>query len=66
MDVFNQIINAQYSFPDHFSAEAKDLISKLLNKNPLKSLGFGPKGYEKLKKHDFFKEINFDDLANAL
>ena len=25
-------------------------------------MGFGPKGYEKLKKHRFFREINFDNL----
>jgi serine/threonine protein kinase len=33
--VFEQICNCKYTFPDHFSDSAKDLISKLLTKNPI-------------------------------
>ena len=31
---FNRISTVRFSFPDYFSSEAKDLISKLLRKNP--------------------------------
>ena len=38
---------------------AKDLIMKMLNKNVEKRIGI-----YKIKKHDFFNGINFDDLLN--
>ena len=47
-----------------FSEEAKDLISKLLVIDPKKRLGAGPNGFEDLKNHQYFKDINWDDLEN--
>lgn len=41
---------------------AKDLCKHLLVVDPLKRLGSGPKGYEMLKNHDFFKGIDFPKL----
>ena len=51
-------------FYNNFSEEAKDLISKLVVKEPDKRLGAGPNGIEDLKSHNYFKEINWDDLEN--
>ena len=45
-----------------FSEEAKDLINKLLVKDPKQRLGAGDGGVEKLKQHPYFKSINWDDL----
>ena len=42
---------------------AKDLISKLLNKNPEKRLGH-EKDFIEIKNHAFFKGFNFDDLIH--
>ena len=47
-----------------FSNEAKDLITKLLNKDPKKRLGFGKNGVEELKSHPYFNDINWEDLQN--
>ena len=33
--VFEQIKNLDYTCPEHFSFEAKDIIHKLLSKDPL-------------------------------
>ncbi|PIO31253.1 hypothetical protein AB205_0038800 [Aquarana catesbeiana] len=41
----------------------KDLIRGLLMKDPKKRLGCGPEGSDEIKKHLFFKTINWDDLA---
>jgi len=43
----------------------KDLISKLIEIDPLKRLGIGPDGkenYDTLKAHDFFKNIDFEKI----
>ena len=50
-------------FPDDIkiSKDAEDIILKLLEKNPSKRLG-SHKGIKEIKKHPFFKSINFDLL----
>ena len=52
------------TFYNNFSEEAKDLISKLLELDPKKRLGSGPNGFENLKNHKYFEEINWEDLEN--
>jgi hypothetical protein len=47
-------MNNDVKFGDNFSMEEKDIISKLLTKDPLKRLGYGPNGYFELKSHPFF------------
>ena len=41
------------------SEDAKDVIRKLLEKNPKKRLG-SQSGIEEIKKHPFFASIDFD------
>ena len=47
-----------------FSDEAKDLITKLLDLDPKKRIGAGPNGVEDLKKHPYFKGIDWKELEN--
>lgn len=48
------------TYYNHFTYEAKDLLSKLLVINPQKRLG--AKTGEEIKKHSFFKAVNFNDV----
>lgn len=45
------------------STEAQDLIKKLLDRNQQTRFGVNS-GFNEIKKHQFFKGINFDDLLN--
>ena len=45
------------------SKSAKDIIIKLLDKKPDKRLGYS-KGFDEIKKHEFFQGLNFDDIIN--
>ena len=59
------IKNVKYSFDDKevkIPDDAKDLISKILVKDPTKRLGFDSKDYSEIKNHPFFKGIVFDNL----
>jgi len=50
--------------PNNFSEEAKDLITKLLDLDPKTRLGAGKNGFENLKNHKYFEDIDWDDLEN--
>ena len=58
--VFERISSNKVKFPESFDAEAKDLVEKLLNRNP----NLRP-DFEEIKSHGFFKGINWDDLARG-
>jgi len=44
-------------------APARNLILSLLNRNPAKRLGSGPTDAEEIKNHEFFADLNWDDIA---
>ncbi|XP_006820616.2 ribosomal protein S6 kinase alpha-5-like, partial [Saccoglossus kowalevskii] len=46
-----------------FSPEVKDFILKLLQKDPRKRLGSGTSGAAEIKRHPFFKGLNWEKLA---
>ena len=62
--IYNMILNEEIKFPNNvnISAEAKDLLQKLLIKEKNDRLGFEG-GFEVIKKHYFFKGIDFDNLV---
>ena len=62
-ELFNMIINEEIKFPknNNISAETKDFINKLLIKEENERLGFEG-GFDVIKKHCFFKGIDFDNL----
>ncbi|KAH0787546.1 AGC family protein kinase [Histomonas meleagridis] len=62
--VQQNIINKPVKCPDYLSKEVVDLISKLLEKNPLKRLGAGPDDAEEIKRHPFFQDISWDDVLH--
>lgn len=45
--------------------EAKDIIDKLLEPDPAKRLGSGPDGVDEIKRHAFFKGIDWNTILNS-
>jgi hypothetical protein len=39
-------------------------VSQLLTRDPTRRLGSGKADAEEIKKHPFFKDVNFDDVMN--
>ena len=58
----DNILWKDLTFPDVVSKDAKDLISKLLERNPSQRLGAGQNGVSSIKKHKFFKSIDWEKL----
>jgi 3-phosphoinositide dependent protein kinase-1 len=65
--IFQQIKNIEYSFPEGFDSQGKDLVENLLKFNPDDRLGAGDierpeQLYSSIRLHEFFDTINFDEL----
>ncbi|PIN13909.1 Microtubule-associated serine/threonine kinase [Handroanthus impetiginosus] len=61
--IFNNIINKDIPWPkipEEMTYEAADLINKLLIENPVQRLG--ATGAGEVKRHPFFKDINWSNL----
>lgn len=58
-----KIVKSKLALPYYLSADAKDLLTRLLRKEPKKRLGFNmPKDLQTLKNHRFFRKINWKAL----
>jgi len=63
-EIFENIEKGSLKFPNNITKEAKGLMMRLLEKDPVKRLGSGPGEAKEIMDHAFFKEINWEDLIN--
>jgi len=58
-----KIVKQKLALPYYLSADAKDLLTRLLRKDPKKRLGFNrAKDLQTIKKHRFFRKIDWKKL----
>ena len=62
--LLDNILFKDLRFPDGMSKHAKDLLTKLLDRNPTRRLGSGENGVQNIKNHKFFNWIDWEKLAN--
>ncbi len=60
----NKIIWGEFEFPSNIESKAKDLIKNLLRVDPSKRLGNGKDGAENVKKHKWFRGVDWDLVKN--
>ena len=60
--MYEKILNKPLEFGDEFSDEARSILTLLLNREPSRRLGV--KGADDIKRHPFFKDVNFDDVLH--
>ncbi|XDG09748.1 hypothetical protein ABKA04_009363 [Annulohypoxylon sp. FPYF3050] len=61
----NNIVKQKLVLPYFLGPDAKDLLTRLLKKDPAKRLGSNmPKDLQIIKKHRFFRKIDWKKLAN--
>lgn len=62
--MYRMILTDQVNFPSYVSDEAKDFISKLLDRNPATRLGASEEDAAEIMRHPFFASLNWDDVIN--
>eukprot|EP01136_Pigoraptor_vietnamica_P001844 Opistho-1_new@29007 len=62
--IYEKILAGKVQFPAHFESSAKDLVKKLLTADRTKRLGNLKSGAEDLRKHKWFKGIDWAMLQN--
>lgn len=64
MEKLTMIVDSKVKMFNIFSAEAKDLIRKLLIKDPKKRLGYGEDGINQIKSHPFFSKVDWQAIKS--
>ena len=59
--MYKNISENRLMFPEFFSEELKDLLRRMLDKNPQNRIGISNDKND-LKNHEFFRDINWDDI----
>ncbi|XP_032418920.1 ribosomal protein S6 kinase beta-2-like [Xiphophorus hellerii] len=60
----DKILKCKVSLPPYITVDARDMIKKLLKKNPAQRLGSGKDDAADIQKHPFFRHISWEELLN--
>ncbi|KAK9762287.1 Serine/threonine kinase [Basidiobolus ranarum] len=63
-EIFDAILEDEVLYPTNMSRDSVSLIQKLLTRDPEKRLGSGRSDAEEIKRHPFFRGVNWDDIMN--
>ncbi|KAF7700404.1 serine/threonine-protein kinase N2 [Silurus meridionalis] len=61
-EVFDSIVNDEVRYPRFLSTEAISIMRRLLRRNPERRLGGGERDAEEVKKHLFFRNMDWNGL----
>uniref|UniRef100_A0A8C1P4S7 protein kinase C n=1 Tax=Cyprinus carpio TaxID=7962 RepID=A0A8C1P4S7_CYPCA len=61
-EVFDSIVNDEVRYPRFLSTEAISIMRRLLRRNPERRLGAGERDAEEVKKHPFFRDMDWAAL----
>ncbi|CAB4431148.1 unnamed protein product [Rhizophagus irregularis] len=61
-EIFDAILEDEILYPINMSRDSVSILQKLLTREPEKRLGSGRGDAEEIKRHPFFKGVNWDDM----
>uniref|UniRef100_A0A8C1QEG5 protein kinase C n=1 Tax=Cyprinus carpio TaxID=7962 RepID=A0A8C1QEG5_CYPCA len=61
-EVFDSIVNDEVRYPKFLSTEAISIMRRLLRRNPERRLGAGERDAEEVKRHPFFRNMDWTAL----
>lgn len=63
-EIFDAILEDEPLYPITMPRDAVSILQKLLTRDPTRRLGAGKEDAEEVKRHPFFKDVNFDDILH--
>ncbi|EJF63358.1 hypothetical protein DICSQDRAFT_102551 [Dichomitus squalens LYAD-421 SS1] len=63
-EIFDAILEDEPLYPITMPRDAVSVLQKLLTRDPSRRLGSGKADAEEIKRHPFFKDVNFDDVLH--
>ncbi|KIJ59483.1 hypothetical protein HYDPIDRAFT_183991 [Hydnomerulius pinastri MD-312] len=63
-EIFDAILEDEPLYPITMPRDAVSILQKLLTRDPTRRLGSSKADAEEIKRHPFFKDVNFDDVLN--
>ncbi|OJT11523.1 Protein kinase C-like [Trametes pubescens] len=63
-EIFDAILEDEPLYPITMPRDAVSVLQKLLTRDPTRRLGSGKSDAEEIKRHPFFKDVNFDDVLH--
>lgn len=60
--MYKKILHNTLTFPENFSLPAQSLVRGFLNRDPRLRLGGGPEDAEEVKRHEFFRDVDWSRL----
>ncbi|KDQ62195.1 hypothetical protein JAAARDRAFT_30093 [Jaapia argillacea MUCL 33604] len=63
-EIFDAILEDEPLYPITMPRDAVSVLQKLLTRDPTRRLGSGKDDAEEIKRHAFFKDVNWDDVVN--
>ncbi len=63
-EIFDAILEDEPLYPMSMPGDAVALLTRLLLRDPIRRLGAGEADAEDIKKHAFFRDVNWDDVYN--
>ena len=62
--MYRSILRDEIQFPSHVPEPARDLIRKLLDRNPETRLGAGEQDYKEIQHHGFFASLDWKNVLD--
>ncbi|KAG0018888.1 Serine/threonine kinase [Entomortierella chlamydospora] len=63
-EIFEAILGDEILYPINMSRDSVSILQKLLTRDPEKRLGSGKTDAEEIKRHPFFKGVNWQDILD--
>ncbi|CAG8843010.1 1661_t:CDS:2, partial [Racocetra persica] len=63
-EIFDAILEDEILYPINMSRDSVSILQKLLTRDPERRLGSGKSDAEEIKRHPFFKGVNWDDMLS--
>lgn len=63
--MFEKIMKAEITFPPFVTADARDLLRKLLIRDPKDRLGSGEKDADEIKEHPYFHDVDWAAMGTG-